>query len=260
MLSTQQVKHFDTFGFLVLPKLFTADEILLMKAEAKDIFYEARGNKPFTGDKWEAVQPFFERRSFLSKLPADNRIYGIGLDLCGPDFILSVTEGNLQKGNTPWHGELATKNAPFGIKIAFYTDPLTQNTGALRVIPGSHTGRNTDKFNLLRQRTDDPDFMPFGIRPEDIPCYALESQPGDVIVFTESTLHSSFGGASGRHQHAINFISQPQNAKELNMIRKQYEGRKFSLHPSESYVNSDNARIRGMVSKLVEWGFDQSTV
>ena len=260
MLSTQQIKHFNTFGFLVLPQLLTTDEILLMKAEAEDIFYEARGNKPFTGDKWEAVQPFFERRPFLSKLPADDRIYGIGLDLCGPDFILSVTEGNLQKGDTPWHGDLAIKSAPFGIKIAFYTDPLTRNTGALRVIPGSHAAGEIDTFHSLRQRTNDPDFMPFGIKPEDIPCYALESQPGDVVVFTESTLHSSFGGASGRHQHAINFISKPQNNEELNVIRRHYEGRKFGLRPSESYVHSNNTRIRSMVSKLVEWGFDQTPI
>ena len=259
MLSPEQIAHFHTFGFLLLPKHLSSEEIYLMKAEAGDIFDEERGRTPFTGEKWEAVQPFFERRPFLVGLPADDRIYGIGLDLCGPGFTLSVTEGNLQKGDTPWHGPIPMEDYPLNIKIAIYPDPLTRDTGCLRVIPGSHVAGNPDLLAPLRNRVDYPDFMPFGIRPKDIPNYAIESQPGDVIVFTEYMLHASFGGGAGRHQHAVNFMSLPNNDEQLDLVRKQYEGRRFSLHPSESYINSENPRLRDMVSKLVEWGFSTSS-
>ena len=71
MLSPGQIAHFDTFGFLVLRQLFTPEEAAIMKREAIEIFDEVRGGKPFTGEKWEQVQPFFERKPFLSQLPAD---------------------------------------------------------------------------------------------------------------------------------------------------------------------------------------------
>ena len=110
----------------------------VMVREADEIFAEARGGRPFTGDTWEAVQPFFERRPFLSRLAEDDRIYNIGVDLLGPDFILEVTEGNLQNGDTPWHGPIANNGAPPHVKISFYPEPLTRDTGCLRVVPGSH--------------------------------------------------------------------------------------------------------------------------
>ena len=100
MLTPEQKAHFQTFGFVVLRQLFTRDEMSVIKRESDEIFDEVRGGSPCSGQR-EAVQPFFERRPFMSKLVDDDRIYDIGVDLCGPDFILEVTEGNLHVGDTP---------------------------------------------------------------------------------------------------------------------------------------------------------------
>lgn len=102
--------------------------------------------------------------------------------------------------------------------------------------------------------------MPFGMAPPDVPSFAIESQPGDVVVFTENLLLGSFGGRDGRHQHAMGFMANPKTEAEVASVRAQYEGMKFSLHPSESNVNSDRTRIRHMVSRLVEFGFETAKV
>ena len=44
-------------------------------------------------------------------------------------------------------------------------------------------------------------------------------------------------------------------AKERD-VRDLYEASRYSLRPSESYVNSDNPRIRRLVAKNLELGFD----
>ena len=49
-----------------------------MREESEDIFREDRGGEPF-----------------LSGVVADHRIYNIDVDLPGPDFLLSGTEGRL---------------------------------------------------------------------------------------------------------------------------------------------------------------------
>ena len=257
MLKSEQIAHFETFGYLVLRQLFTPEEAAIMKREAIEIFDEVRGGKPFTGEKWEQVQPFFERRPFMSMLADDDRIYNIGADLLGPDFFLDGTEGSLHVGETSWHGGPPPENTLGHVKIAFYLDPLTRETGCLRVIPGSHHPRSPNPFEMLRDSKDaGPDFRPFGMLPSELPCVALECEPGDVIAFKESTLHASFGGAPGRHQHAINFVENPKTDEQVARIKGMYESMTYSFRPSTSYIDSDRPRIRRMVSRPVEWGFE----
>jgi len=259
MLTSEHKAHFDVFGYLVLRQLLTPEEVAIMKKESVEIFEEARGGAAFDGKKRQPVQPFFERRPFLSSLVDDDRIYDIGETLLGPDFYLSVTEGNLHVGDTAWHGSDLDDPRPESLihaKIAFYLDPVTKDTGCLRVIPGSHRRPFADHLQILKQQHDDPTNEPFGVSGPDTPCVPLESQPGDVVVFTENTFHAAFGGETGRHQHAINFFSCPKTEEEFNWVRNMYKRWEYGLRPAEPFVNSDRPRIRRMISLLIEEGFE----
>ena len=260
-LTPENVKHFRTFGFVIQRGLLTVDEAGTMKAEAEDAMAEARGGGPIDQTTWQALQPFFERRPFMASLPADDRIYTAAQALCGENCQLIGTEGNLHVGDTPWHGgqDNTTARIP-NVKIVFYVDTLTKNTGTLRVIPGSHLFLDPDPYSILRGRSSDADFRPFGLHPRELPCVVLETQPGDVIFFTEDTLHAAFGGAPGRHQHACSFYTDPANQAQRQYIHDLYRKFRFALHPAQSYINSDNPRLRRIVSRAVEWGFETSNV
>ena len=78
MLTEEQKLHFDAFGFLVLPGLFTRDEVGIMKRESEEIYEEVFGGKPAEAKQRMALQPFFERRPFMVGLADDDRIYAIG--------------------------------------------------------------------------------------------------------------------------------------------------------------------------------------
>ena len=204
MLTPQQVAHFETFGFLVLRDVFTPEEMDTIERECNEIMKEVRGGAPFDGTERQAVQPFFERRPFTNTLMDDDRIYSIAEDLLGPDFVLDQSEGNLHVGDTEWHGGTSWGILPW-IKIGFHLEPLTRDTGCLRVIPGSHLIGETDLYAPLTGRMEAGEV--FGMPQSEIPCVALECEPGDLIVFTENALHASFGGRPGRHQHAISFFN-----------------------------------------------------
>ena len=261
MLTLGQIAHFHTFGFLVLRQLFSAEEMRIIKMESDTIFDEVRGGKPFTAEARQCVIPFFERRPFMSKLADDDRIYNIGVDLLGPDFVLDCTEGNLHVGDTIWHCQQPGEFPLSNIKIALYPEPVSIDSGCLRVIPGSHIPGSPDLLEPLRSSYKHPDLKIFGVIPSQIPSYAFESQPGDVIVFTEAILHAAFSGKSGRQQHAISFFANPKTEEEVSFIRRQYIRTKGgSYRPSLSNINSDRPRIRRMVSRLVELGFETSNV
>ena len=256
MLTSEQIAHFETFGFLVLKQHFSTDEIAIMKTEAEEIYLEDRGGDQFDDIETQYIQPFFERKPYLSSLIDTDRIYMIGEDLLGPDFILDGTEGRLRVGPTPWHGGKPEKNSLPHVKINIYPDPLTKNTGCLRVVPGSHLFTSPDLYEQLRTPNYSPDYRPFGMAPTDVPSWPLETEPGDVVVFTENLLHGSFGGRPGRHQFAVSFVAQPTTDDQVQQMLAFYAKAKYTFHPSTSYINSDRPRIRRMVSKLVEWGFE----
>lgn len=257
MLTTEQVAHFQTFGFLVLRKHFTENEISVMKREAEEIYDEDRDGKPFGGEETQYIQPFFERKPYLSTLVDDDRLYSIGEDLLGPDFVLISTEGRLRVGPTAWHGMVPKEDALRTVKINIYPDPLTRDTGCLRVIPGSHHMASPDMYEPLRALNYRADFRPFGFTPAEVPCVPLEVVPGDVVLFQEYVLHSSFGGGyEGRHQLSTSFYANPTTVEEIKEITDLYSVAKWSAHPSESYLNSEKPRIRRMVSRLVELGFE----
>ena len=168
---------------------------------------------------------------------------------------MNATEGNLHVGDTQWHGGGLDLELVSHIKIAFYLEPNTKGTGALRFIPGSHKLGFRKLIQPLTTQQDDPTAMPFGVAGADVPSVVIESQPGDFIIFSETLWHAAFGGPPGRSQHAISFMANPVTDEQIAYIKGLYEGWNYSLHPPEEMVNSDRPRLRGMVSRLVELGF-----
>ena len=230
-----------------------------MKREAEEVFEDDRGGQPFVGKTQDLVL-FLERKPYLSTLPDGDRVYEIGVDLLGPDFILQSTSGAFRAGDTPWHADMVLGSPMRSANISFYTEPLTRENGCLRIVPGSHLAGPPDMLAPLRAKSGEPDFRPFGMPPSEIPCYHYESDPGDVIVFTAKVLHASFGSETGRGMHLVSFLANPKTEEEIAAIHAQYEISRWGLHPAESYVHSERPRIRRMVSGLVEWGFETAKV
>ena len=60
MLNAAQKKHFATFGYLVLRQVFSPTEIDAIRREADAILCRNRADKAFTGQKRQAMIPFFD--------------------------------------------------------------------------------------------------------------------------------------------------------------------------------------------------------
>ena len=104
-------------------------------------------------------------------------------------------------GDTRWHSDGYGGRPVLTFKMAFYLDPTTKDTGALRVIPGSH--RVGEPFaDALEHHLRNGGF---GIDPGSVPACALETEPGDLVVFNHSIKHSSFGGSTRRRMYTMNF-------------------------------------------------------
>ena len=203
-LSQHRLDFFDTFGYLAFPGLFN-DCIDKIIEEFEDIWVKSGR----THDKINrsALIQFPDQSKYLSSLLDDHRIHDIASSICGEDFNYFTGSGNYYVGDTSWHSDGYNQRPVKSIKLAFYLDPVTKNSGALRVIPGSH--RNKESFGDLLESHLTSDI--FGMTGDQIPAVALESNPGDVLVFNHRIKHSSWGGSDARRMFTMNFTERYPN-------------------------------------------------
>ena len=136
MLTEEQVGHFKTFGFLVLRNLLSSEEMTDIGRDFDEVMAEERKGAPFSGEESQSVLWFVEHRPSLYRLAEDDRIYNVVEQLLGPEFLWVLSDANLYVGDTQWHGGDGNPAPLEHVKVVIYIDPLTSDTGCLRVIPG----------------------------------------------------------------------------------------------------------------------------
>ena len=212
-LTPQQIHFFHTFGYLGFSQLLS-DRSEEITAAFEEIWAQNGGGhngQPHNGQARSCIVPFIDQHETLCSLLDDPRILGIAEPLLGADFNYMGSDGNYYVGDTGWHSDGWKKATdPTHLKIAFYLDPLTRDSGALRVIPGSH--RQGEPYADWLQEKVKGSQDEWAIAGADVPAMALETQPGDVVCFNHNTKHAAFGGSKRRRMFTINLCQRyPQD-------------------------------------------------
>jgi hypothetical protein len=221
-LSDQQVSFFETFGYLGFPGLM-AGRIHEITREFEAVWESHGGGhngRPHEGTARSCIAQFIDLNDRLSSLLDDPRILGIASSLLGDDFNYMGSDGNYYVGDSGWHSDGWHPELRH-IKIAFYLDPLTRDSGCLRVIPGSHL-LGDQYANRLQECVRRGEEI-WGVRGRDLPAVALETQPGDLVCFNHNTKHASFGGGKRRRMFTMN-LCQRYPDERLEDLRKYMAG------------------------------------
>ena len=213
-LSQEQHNFFDTFGYLAFPKLFSGDEIGWIAEEFEKVLDNHGSGRAHDGSSRTMIVPTIDHSERLCTLLEDRRIIGIAGDILGADFNYASGDGNYYSGDTGWHPDGGYPEL-FAIKMAFYLDPVGRDTGCLRVLPGSHKADS-----MWRNGTVDPrEVEKLGIAPSELPGnVALETEPGDLVVFDHNTWHASFGGSTRRRMFTMNLHKRGKTDEELERV------------------------------------------
>jgi len=277
MLNHEQLAFFEAFGFLHLRALFSSAEMQRLTAAAFRIFDEDAETHPFTGAERQQIQGFVERDPELTDLLADERVLSVARAVLGEEIIWIGSDGNRYVAETGWHPDgsnLAYKR----IKIGIYLEALTRETGALRVLPGSHLNPLHSTLRRLLQRSDET-ITPYGVQASrradrgssgfavsarDVPAYSVETTPGDLVVFDQNIWHSSFGGTAGRAMFTLNFGERPRGEEEWGFIDLMYRGQVEHIRTREWKTRSvlfgnlaldRRDHVRRLVAPLIERGW-----
>ena len=256
MITRHHVDQFNAFGFLHLRGLLDPDEVGYVSSQ-------------FDASVADDVAPSVQAertRELRDWLLTHTDIYDIPVKLFGDDFLFEGFSCQLYREDSPWHADSAIVRWTFRhIKIAIYLDSLTEHTGCLRVIPGSHR----EWLRLTDPRwAQAPDYMfgiknrdmrwqspPWGLAQLDVPYMPLETEPGDVLVFPEDLLHCAFGTGAPRRQMAIALMENPTTDEEIfNLKQRQAYAGGPNYRPSKSLMEHSDPRLRRMAARLVELG------
>ena len=223
-LTEYQINYFDVFGYLSFPGL-VADRIEEIQQEFENVWAERGGGhdgNPHAGKARSCIVPFIDQSEVLCTLLDDYRILAIAKTVLGDDFNYMGSDGNFYVGDTGWHSDGAHgPGDPMHIKIAFYLDALTGDTGSLRVIPGSHRLGDHYADALSGQISQSQDL--WGVHGRDVPATIFNTQPGDVVVFNHNCKHAAFGGGGRRRMFTMN-LCQRHPEDRLQDLRNYISG------------------------------------
>jgi len=209
-LTEEQRAFFETFGYLVFPGLLVEDIPWIMEG-----FEEIFAALPEKHDGTRRTIAGTDTSERLCRLLDHPKVVEVATSLMGDDFNYLGGDANYYVGDSGWHSD-GWHDVGLYIKMAFYLDPVTRDTGCLRVIPGSHI-IGSPWLPLVR-KVGNPQ-KHFGIPGRDVPAVALESRPGDVVVFNPNLHHASFGGGSQRRMFTLNLCRRATAPAELQELR-----------------------------------------
>ncbi|MFF7636808.1 phytanoyl-CoA dioxygenase family protein [Kitasatospora sp. NPDC008050] len=201
-----EVARFRTFGFLHLRGVQN-DVVPAISDAFEDVF----ANFPVVGRQGRAgVARIAERSEVLQELLlADGRCPRLARRLLGGDVAYVGGDGVRYDGASYWHRD-GNHRALRLLKIVQYLEPLGSGTGALRIIPGTH--RRGGSWDTVAAELANPLHF-LGLENTEVPAFAVESAPGDLIAFDPHSYHASFGGRDRRRQITTTYAAAPESTE-----------------------------------------------
>ena len=151
-------------------------------------------------------------------------------------------------GGVPW--DSVALDGQTLVQLVFFLDPIRANTGCLSMLPGTH-------FTPIRERMErwyggvrarDGDFAAW---PAAI---AMESDPGDAVIFNIKVYHAAVGDSQDRRSININYVQKPRTPEQEEYLTSNYVSRNPFYTP-ELFQDATPKRMR-MLSFLKEAVYD----
>jgi hypothetical protein len=264
MLTCQQIRHFHTFGFLVLRDVLTPQEVEKIDREFEVGLAEADHAPRGAGERrqltWSNLRPDMP---FATGLLEDARCVRVAEQLFGPDVVgCDSGASHFAGGQSPWHPDTQDMHL-FGFKLAFYLQPLDANSGALRFLPGSHKVPYYD--DLFEVLWPNGDATGCNVNVPDYPAFVCQTHSGDAVAFNFHVWHASWGGSTDRRMVSLQYQKNPTTPHEQASIHKHVKaneqvmkefGRDGPFHHPYWVSNPGGSRLRERwIGKLREWGY-----
>ena len=214
-LNDQQVAAFHRDGYLVIPELFSVDEVAVLRAEVPRIFSLKRAEVPMSSSGEPRLAHRLERYSEpFARLLSHPRMVGPAMQLLGGDVYSHqykvVTKSPFGSLELAWHQDYGTWHLidgmpePRAMNFALFLDEVNEHNGPITLIPHSHSDGMLDApLAALEGSSDFAQLSPETVTRliEENGLVAPKGPPGTGLFF-----HGCMAHASG-----VNLTPWPRN-------------------------------------------------
>ena len=257
MLEAQQKHEFETFGFLLLKDIIPSDEMQPYIDAFDETMTKANGGVPWQrAPQNQTVIPFYRHNpAVYHRLLDDERIAEVVEELLGEDFVFLAAEGHRRWGGTGWHHDSLAPEGLTHLKVVFYLQPVRADTGCLRVLPSTQFPPMRERMERWYERRGDT-IVSEAKESNTIAwpaAVALESDPGDAIIFNVKAYHAAVGDSADRRAIYINYIQKPRTPEQEEYITSDYDAQ--PIYTRELFEDATPSRMR-MLTFLKDARYD----
>ncbi len=223
-LSSDQLSEIEENGFLVLPGLFSAEEVAVLRTELPALFAEdteANVIEKSSGVVRTAMG-LHTRNDVYAKLVRHPRLVEPAMQLRGPELYVQQVKVNVKAAFTgevwQWHYDFATHHGedgvpePLALNLHVFLDDVSQFNGPLYFIPGSH------KYGSAPARldTETTSYPLWVVDPDTVSelaarhgLVAATGEAGTGLIFFDDLVHGSPSNMSPWDRAIFSLILNP---------------------------------------------------
>jgi ectoine hydroxylase-related dioxygenase (phytanoyl-CoA dioxygenase family) len=206
--SSQYTAMFERDGYILVPHVFSREQVAEFKQEIKRVLDAARQEAIDAGRPAHRVGHhgvfvgLAARSPLFREAIADERLANLLEAVIGPnvEFLSDkvVFKNHDEDFGTPWHQDWSYWYGSHKVSVWIPLDDVTPENGCLRLVPGSHRAA----INHNGKVEDDHGFN-HRIDADQIPADTVVTAPleaGGALIFHDLTLHASHDNTSGKER------------------------------------------------------------
>lgn len=212
-LTSGQQLHFETFGFLQKRQAIGERRLnaILQDYHRTINSQELRLPANEVGEPPAFVASCMSDASpSVIELATSEETLGLTERLLGHPVVCVHAFAYQRSQDTRWHSDNIDARYR-GLKLYLNLDEVDEDSGALRVIVGSH--QDQMRHALIPRRYQVAE-QKFGLAAHQLPAKVLSSQPGDVSAFDLRVWHAVCGSKARRRVVELTYYQLPQTPSE----------------------------------------------
>ncbi len=223
-LDTAQLARFHEDGFLILPQLFSIEEVELIRAQLPAVFAE-RCPQNFREKETDVVRTAMGlhlRNEVFARLVRHPRLLEPALQILGEDVYIQQVKVNAKEAFSgevwQWHYDFATHHGedgvprPLALNLHVFLDEVNEFNGPLVFIRGSHK-RGPAPTSLDTVTTSYPlwtvDNATVAELVREGGLVSAKGAPGTALIFGDTLVHGSSINMSPWPRRIFSLIVNP---------------------------------------------------
>ena len=242
-MTEDQLQEFDRNGYLILPSLFSPEEIALLRAQLPHLFSDddPANIREKDGGPVRTAMGLHKRNDIFDKLSRHPRLVVPARQLTESALALYIQQVKVNvkaafEGETwQWHYDFATHHRddgvpqPLALNLHVFLNEVNEFNGPLYFIPGSHKHGAADVFHDTLSTS-----YPLWVVHEetvsklvaDAGIVSATGPAGTVLIFGDLMVHGSPSNMSAWDRSIYSLILNPVTNAQTKFSRPDYKHHK----------------------------------